>query len=189
MMSHFVIEKVPSDKLKVLPFIGLLPQHLTEETSYGRRDYRIPFDRNQKSLVRKYIFTGFTKSFYLTYKFDSSTELDFAHLLENDADVVKWIRPVPNQFRIYWSNGAHQYEPDFIVETATDIYMIETKADKSVEDKDVQDKKEAAENYCKTVSQYTTANGGKPWKYAIVAENDFERTHQLKYVLSNYGLF
>jgi type III restriction enzyme len=186
MMSHFVIEKVPSDKLKVLPFIGLLPQHLTEETSYGRRDYRIPFDRNQKSLVRKYIFTGFTKSFYLTYKFDSSTELDFAYLLENDADVVKWIRPVPNQFRIYWSNGAHQYEPDFIVETATDIYMIETKADKSVEDKDVQDKKEAAENYCRTVSQYTTTNGGKPWKYAIVAENDFERTHQLQYVLSKH---
>ena len=45
-------------------------------------------------------------------------------------------------------------------------------------------KKEAAENYCKTVSQFTTANGGKPWKYAIVADNDFERTHQLQYVLS-----
>ena len=61
-----------------------------------------------------------------------------------------------------------------------------TKAYKDIEDKDVQDKKEAAEKYCQTVSQYTTANGGKPWKYAIVAENDFERTHQLQYVLSKH---
>ena len=116
----------------------------------------------------------------MTYKFDSSTELDFAYLLENDKDVLKWIRPVPNQFKIYWSNGAHQYEPDFIVETASTIYMIETKAERDMSDSDVQAKKDAAETYCKIVSESTS----KPWKYVLIPDNDFERTHQLKYVLA-----
>lgn len=186
MMEHFVLEKVESGKLNVLPFVGLQPQHLTEETAYGRRDYRVPFEKNKKSLVKKYIFTGFAKSYYLTYKFDSSTELDFAFLLENDNNVLKWIRPVPNQFKIYWGNGAHQYEPDFVVETESTIYMIETKADMDIEDKDVQSKKEAAEKYCQIVSEYTSKNRGKPWRYAIIGESDFEKTHQLKYVLSKY---
>ena len=184
MMEQFVLEKVDGGMSKVLPFVGLLPQHLTEETAYGRRDYRVPFEKNKKSLVKKYIFTGFTKSYYMTYKFDSSTELDFAFLLEHDSDVLKWIRPVPNQFKIYWANGAHQYEPDFVVETDSTIYMIETKADKNIEDEDVQSKKESAERYCQIVSEYTSKNGGKPWQYAIIGESDFEKTHQLKYVLS-----
>jgi type III restriction enzyme len=120
----------------------------------------------------------------MTYKFDSSTELDFAFLLEYDSDVLKWIRPVPNQFKIYWANGAHQYEPDFVAETESTIYMIETKADKNIEDEDVQSKKEAAERYCQIVTEYTLKNGGKPWQYVIIGESDFEKTHQLKYVLS-----
>jgi type III restriction enzyme len=184
MMEHFVVEKEMSGNAKVLPFVGLLPQYLTEETSYGRRDYRVPFDKMTKSLVKKYIFTGFLKSYYLEYKFDSNTELDFAYLLEQDEEVIRWIRPVPNQFKIYWGNGAHQYEPDFIVESESTIYMIETKADKDIDDKDVQEKKKAAEDYCRIVSEYTHKNGGKPWWYAIVTASSVERTHQLKYVLS-----
>ena len=183
MQEHFVVETEESGTTKVLPFVGLLPQYLTEDTAYGRRDYRIPFEKNAKTLVKKYIFTGFTKSYYQTYKFDSTTELDFAYLLENDDTVLKWIRPVPNQFKIYWSNGAHQYEPDFIVETASAIYMIETKAEKDMDNNAVQAKKTAAEAYCKTVSEYTENNGGKPWKYILLSEDNFGRTNQLQYVL------
>lgn len=188
MKEHFVVETEESGEFKVLPFVGLLPQFLTEETAYGRRDYRVPFEKNRKSLVKKYIFTGYTKSYYQTYKFDSSTELDFSFLLENDKDVLKWIRPVPNQFKIYWSNGAHQYEPDFIVETEDAIYMVETKAERDLNDDDVQAKKTAAESYCKTVSEYTKQNGGKPWKYVLLSENDFDKTFQLKYVLTKCGV-
>ena len=88
----------------------------------------------------------------------------------------------------YWSNGAHQYEPDFIVETAATIYMVETKAERDMNDEDVQAKKAAAEAYCKTVSEYTKQNGGKPWKYVLLSENDFDKTFQLKYVLTKCGV-
>ena len=37
-------------------------------------------------------------------------------ILENSSSVIKWLRPAPNQFNIYW-NKENKYEPDFVVET------------------------------------------------------------------------
>lgn len=185
MKDHFTLEKQGYASSRVLPFVELLPQHLTEETAYGYRDYRLPFGANQKSFVKKYIYTGFLKSYYRTYKFDSTTELDFACLLENDSKVLRWLRPVPNQFKIYWSNGAHQYEPDFIAETADRIYMIETKAEKDMSNDDVQEKKKAAMEYCTIVSDYIKKNGGKEWQYVMIPHSVVGRTLQLKYVIAN----
>lgn len=165
----------------MLPFVELLPQHLTKETAYGERDFRLPFGANQKSLVKKYIYTGFLKSYYLTYKFDSSTELDFANLLENDDAVLRWLRPVPNQFRIYWGNGAHLYVPDFVVETKDKIYMVETKAENEINNEDVQEKKKAAVEYCTTVSKSTS----KPWQYVLIPHSAVGRTIQFQYVLAS----
>ncbi len=184
MKEHFTLEKQGYASSRVLPFVELLPQHLTEETAFGYRDYRLPFGANQKSFVKKYIYTGFMKSYYRTYKFDSTTELDFACLLENDTKVLRWLRPVPNQFKIYWSNGAHLYEPDFIAETEDRIYMIETKAEKDLNDDDVQEKKKAAMEYCSIVSEYTMKNGGKRWQYALIPHSAVGRTFELQYVLA-----
>ena len=180
MKEHFTLEKKGYASSKVLPFVALLPQHLTEETAYGYLDFRQIFKESQKSLVKKYIFTGFLKSYYLTYKFDSSTELDFANLLENDDKVLRWLRPVPNQFKIYWGNGAHLYEPDFVVETADKIYMIETKAEKDINDDDVQEKKKAAMEYCSIVSKETS----KPWQYVLIPHSAISRTMQFNYVIN-----
>jgi type III restriction enzyme len=184
MKEHFTLEKKGYASSRVLPFVELLPQHLTKETSYGERDYRLQFADNQKSLVKKYIFTGFLKSYYLTYKFDSSTELDFAYLLENDSDVLRWLRPVPNQFRIYWGNEAHLYEPDFIVETKDKIYMVETKAEKDMNNEDVLEKKKAAMEYCSVVSKHTS----KPWQYVLIPHKAVGRTLQFQYVLASTGI-
>lgn len=180
MKEHFTLEKKGYASSRVLPFVELLPQHLTEETAYGYRDYRLPFANNQKSLVKKYIFTGFLKSYYLNYKFDSSTELDFAYLLEHDDEVLRWLRPVPNQFRIYWG-GAHRYEPDFVVETKDVIYMVETKANNELKNEDVVEKKKAALEYCSVVSKETL----KPWKYMLIPHDAVVRTMQLDYVLAS----
>ena len=49
------------------------------------------------------------------------------YILENDKTVLKWLRPASNQFHIYWDNNSKRYEPDFVVETAEAIYMIEPK--------------------------------------------------------------
>lgn len=185
MRLHFTLEKTGYASSRVLPFVALLPQHLTEETAYGYLDYRHVFTDSQKGLIKKYIFRGFLKSYYLNYKFDSSTELDFANLLENDGKVLRWLRPVPNQFRIYWGNGAHLYEPDFVVETAGKIYMIETKAKKDIHDEDVQAKMSAAREYCAVVSEYTKNNGGKQWQYVLIPHTLVGRTLQFDFLLAS----
>ena len=121
------------------------------------------------------------KSYYLNYKFDSSTELDFAFLLENDDNILKWLRPVPNQFKIYWGNGTHIYEPDFVVETKDKIYMIETKAEKDMSNEVVIEKKRAAEEYCSVVSKVTT----KPWQYVLIPHDAVIRTKQFEFIINS----
>jgi type III restriction enzyme len=126
------------------------------------------------------------RSYYVENKFDSSTEQDFAYVLENDPKVLKWLRPVTNQFNIYWGNGAHKYEPDFIVETSETIYMVETKSSSNMNDADVLSKKASAEEYCKYATEYNKEHGGKNWQYVIVPHDAVKRTSSFDFLMA-YG--
>lgn len=181
MQHHFVMTSLGYVKPKILPFTKLLEQHISEIEGFGRVDYRDPVKRGD---VPKYIFTGFLKSYYTEYKFDSQTELDFANVLESDSKVLKWLRPAPNQFNIYWSNGAKRYEPDFIIETADCIYMVETKAKKDLSAEDVQAKKKAAEEFCKNATEYTLKNDGKPWKYHLLQHDVVDKSKSFDYLMA-----
>ena len=166
---------------KVLPFSKILDQPIIVN-NWGTLDFHEPVPA-QKSAVVKFVYVGFKKSYYTKYRFDSSTELDFSFILETNNEVLKWIRPVPNQFNIYWSNGAKKYEPDFIVETADAIYMCETKAEKDVNDADVQAKAEAAREFCRRATEFTAQNSGKPWHYLIIPHTLVDRSYSLDYIL------
>lgn len=182
-MQHFEIKSSGFKASKILPFVKILPQNMTEVPGYGKRDFRDVIE--PKSAVKKYIFTGFLKSYFTENKFDSSTEQDFAYILEADNKVLRWLRPAPNQFNIYWGNGAKKYEPDFIVETDDCIYMVETKASKNVNDPDVNDKRAAAELYCERASEFTTANGGKPWRYIMLRHDHVTRTSSYEFLIQH----
>ena len=171
---------------RVLPFSKILDQQIIIN-NWGTLDFHNPIP-TQKSTVVKFVYVGFKKSYYTKYRFDSSTELDFAFILETNNEVLKWIRPVPNQFNIYWSSGAKKYEPDFIVETADAIYMCETKAEKDVNDADVQAKAEVAREFCRRASEFTTQNGGKPWHYIIIPHTLVDRSYSFNYILNQVKL-
>ncbi len=159
MCAHSHVEKDPQPPKRVLPFSRILDHHIIVN-EYG---YRMVDDIPMPARwAKKYIVRGFLKSFYPEYRFDSSTEWDFAYVLEQDPKVIKWLRPVPQQFNIYWADGSKRYEPDFIVETEDAIYMCETKAEKDMKAEDVQKKEEAARAYCSVVSEYHTGHGEKP---------------------------
>lgn len=179
LQAHFVMTSLGYTKPKVLPFSGIVEQHATLVDGYGRQDYRAVVP---PKFVPKIVFTGFTKSYYVECKFDSKTEQDFSNVLEDDPEVLKWLRPASNQFNIYWSNGSKKYEPDFVVETAEAIYMVETKAKKNMQDADVLGKKKAAEEYCKNASEFTKTVGGKPWKYVLLAHDTVDRAASFKYL-------
>ena len=182
MKSHFVISAADYEKPNVRPFIKIEEWNGATLINNGSRDYR---DIIQPvSMIPKYVFRGFEKACHFEYKFDSKTEQDFAFVLENDGSVRKWLRPAPNQFRIYWDNNSKRYEPDFVVETVSCIFMVETKAEKDIDNEDVQAKKKAAEIFCAYATEYTAANGGKPWNYLLIPHTVVSRTASLDFIVS-----
>ncbi len=185
MMRHFTLKSLGYQKANVLPFVGIVKQNLKEIEGYGKTDFR---DVIPAGAVRKFIYTGFLKSFYTECKFDSKTEQDFSNVLEMDSSVLRWLKPAASQFNIYWSNGSKRYEPDFVVETLDRIYLVETKAAKDMVIDDVLAKKQAAEAYCCNATEYTSRNGGKPWEYVVIAHDIVDRYSDLKQILHNNKL-
>ena len=182
MKDHFELLRPDYVKPNVLPFVKIEEHNFSALQNSGYRDYREIIQ--PASMITKYVFRGFEKACHLEYKFDSKTEQDLAFVLENDKSVQKWLRPSANQFRIYWDNNSKRYEPDFIVETADTIYMIETKAANEMQNADVLGKKAAAEKYCRYATEYTSTNGGKFWKYLLIPHNEVFRIIGLDYLIS-----
>ena len=183
MKKHFHLHSADYIAPKVLPFTQIEKWNFSSLLNAGYRDYRVMI--TPVSLIPKYVFIGFEKACHFEYKFDSKAEQDLSFVLENDVQVIKWLRPAPRQFRIYWDNNTKLYEPDFIVETNETIYMIEVKRADQLEEGTVLAKKIAAERFCKYATEFTTANQGKQWKYIILPHDIITRTVNLSYLLNN----
>ena len=178
--EHFIQEVISYGEAKVLPFVRIESVHLGERTGYPRKTlYEAIPSLHQ---IRRFIFHGFMKACHECYSFDSGTERNFAQILEQDSEVLTWLRPAAMQFNIHWGRDSRRYEPDFVVETTDSIYLVETKASKELSHEDVQAKAEAARQYCSLATEYTTKHGGKPWYYLLVSHLDIEPTFSFKYV-------
>lgn len=178
MMQHFRLHEPEYIKPNVRPFTKIEDWNFTTLLNAGRKDYR---DENfPAAQVPRFVFGGFEKSCHFEYKFDSRTEQTFAFILENDKEVIKWLRPAPNQFRIYWLHNNRIYEPDFIAETAECIYMIEVKAANEMQDPEVQAKAAAAIKYSNYATEYTAENGGKGWKYVLIPHDKVAKNSSFK---------
>lgn len=186
MMEHFKLHEPEYIKPNVRPFTRIEEWNFTTLKSAGHKDYRD--DSFPAVLVPKYVFRGFEKSCHFEYKFDSRTEQTLSFILENDKEVLKWLRPAPNQFRIYWQHNSKIYEPDFVAETADCIYLIETKRADEIQTTEVQAKAQAALKYCSYATEFTAENGGKPWKYALIPHDQVTKTSSFKGVVSNNTL-
>src|SRR5262249_23262605 len=127
-------------------YIPFKPSAYTRVREDQVRDYRqAPEDGGR---VRRNVFGGFSPCLYHVEKVESEPERPLAVILERDS--LKWFRPVPNQFFIYYRSGGtqHEYRPDFVAETADAIYMLEPKAANEMNDPDVLAKRDAAVAWC-----------------------------------------
>lgn len=182
--DHFEILPAGYKKPKVFPFVKIEDWNFSALVTNGYREYTD--ETMLPNSIPKFIFRGFKKSAHGEYKFDSRTEQTFSFILENDKDVLKWLRPAPHQFRIYWRNNSKVYEPDFVAETEDCIYIIETKAANEINDEDVQEKATAATNYCKYATEFTGEHGGKKWKYVLIPHNQVAKNSSFKGIISPY---
>lgn len=178
--KHFVQEVISYGEAKVLPFVKIEPVHLPERAGYPRKTLHEAIPSLHQ--IRRFIFHGFAKACHECYSFDSGTERNFAQILEQDSEVLTWLRPAAMQFNIHWGRDSRRYEPDFVVETTDCIYLVETKASKELSNEEVLAKAEAARQYCSLATDYTTQHGGKPWHYLLVSHLDIEPTFSFDYV-------
>lgn len=177
-------EEVPSSygEAKVLPFVRIEPINLGERTNYLRKT--LNEEGVELNQIRRFIFHEFKKACHECYSFDSGSERDFAKLLERDEEVVTWMRPAATQFNIYWGNGSHRYEPDFVVETKDHIYLVEIKAEDNLATEEVKAKAKAARQYCALATDYTTTHGGKPWDYILISHSKIKSNSTFKGIRS-----
>jgi type III restriction enzyme len=151
-------------------FQDLRPQTFESGGSQYSLDFRqAPPKLNE---IKRYIFSGFTKSCYPLAKFDSDTERKFSEILEKENSVKLWMKPGPNQFKLYDSDGL-PYQPDFVVEMRDRILIIETKRVDEMNDAAVLRKAETAALWAHIATEFHAKNtGGKPWSYLLVPHTD-----------------
>ena len=181
--ENFILHQSGYRAKSVLPFQKIEQWNFSALINFGYKDYR---EVTAPALVPKLVFRGFDKACHFEYKFDSKTELDLSFILETDTNVLKWLRPAPNQFRMYWDNNSKKYEPDFVVETVDAIYIVETKAENELVNVDVIQKTEAAMNFCMNATEFTSQNEGKPWHYVLIPHTAVNKTVTFNFLIANY---
>jgi len=133
----------------------------------------------ETSRIKQMLFGGFERCLYPLQKFDSDTERRFCIILERD--VLKWFKPAKGQFQIYYKLGTEQpeYIPDFVAETDSSIYMVETKARTDVDAQEVQAKANSAARWCQHATSHAVEVGTKPWKYLLLPHDEVTESKRL----------
>jgi type III restriction enzyme len=177
MMAHFW-EKASSYEVKVSRgFTELRPCNYTVVSGQPVQLIRETLTEVRK--IRQMLFGGFARCLYPLQKFDSDTERRFAVILERDAS--KWFKPAKGQFQIYYKLGTEQpeYIPDFVAETDSTIFMVETKARADSNTQEVQAKAAAAARWCKHASDHAATVGTKAWRYLLVPHDELTESKRL----------
>ena len=147
-----------------------------------KKDGQVRYDKpfTDRSNIKKYLFTGYKKSYYPANAFDSDTERQFSIILEEDHDVIRWIKPPLNQLGLFWKAG-QQYSPDFLVETTTGKYMVEVKALNEVNNEEVVSKAREGIRWCTFAS--TADPDHKTWEYRLISDDNIHPGNTCKYTL------
>lgn len=164
-------------------FETLKPVHYTTMIENGERHFREAVE--DKSRIKSIVFSGFLKCLYRTQKFDSDSERRFAVICENDVAVEKWFKPAIGQLKIYYGHS-EVYNPDFVVETKTQKYICEIKNKDEIEDKVVQDKARAVQNWCRHATEHELQHEGKEWIYLLIPHNDVNENMTIQGLKSKY---
>jgi type III restriction enzyme len=115
-------------------------------------------------------------------KFQSNSERVFAIVLENDRQVLKWLKPAKGDFKIHYSHD-DEYIPDFVAETETAKYLCEPKAANELTSPEVQAKTRAATEWCARATEHV---GGKPWHYLLIPHDAIDESQTLAGLAGNF---
>jgi type III restriction enzyme len=166
MMQHYVETPTSYQGRVTRGFHLLQPVNAKQADGAAARDFRRPVV--PLADTRRKVFTGFTKCVFGNQTFQSDDERRFAELIDlREPGVIRWVKPGPKQFRIEYRRGV-SYEPDFVVETATEKLIVEVKARRDMETDEVRLKSKAVTTWIGYANRHANTFGGKPWRYLLV---------------------
>ena len=151
------------------------------------RDFRKPVI--PASDTRKLVFGGFTKCAFPEQSFQSDEERRFAVLIDSgrENDVIRWVKPGRKQFQIEFKR-TERYEPDFVVETATEKLIVEIKAKRDIDDEIVKAKATAARTWIGHANVHAKSYGGKSWRYLLVPHDGLLESMSLAGLVGRHEL-
>lgn len=171
---------VPKVEVKILQkTMTIQTESYTKLKSDGIKKYS---DNVPGYMIKKVVFGGFTKCCTDLAKFDSVPEQHFAVVLERSTEVEKWLRPAIGQLPISLPGGSF-YQPDFIVETADSIHIIEIKDHREVRNPEVIVKAQLAQQYCDNINK-VPGIADKKWSYSLIAHFHVQRTSGFSQLLN-----
>ncbi|MBI5410421.1 MAG: DEAD/DEAH box helicase family protein [Nitrospirae bacterium] len=183
MQEHYE-EKATAYEIHVSKGFTTLRSHsYSVPADEAARDFRMTVEERQ--MVRGMFFGGFKKSLYPFQKFDSDSERRFSVILEDEEDVLKWVRPAKGDFQIHYRHDA-AYEPDFAVETKTAKYLCEPKRADEMADTEVIAKAKAAAIWCRHATAHEQKHGGKPWSYLLIPHDAIADNKTLQGLAATY---
>jgi len=179
-MNQHYIEKATEYQVSVSKGFQRLSSSSAEvELGKNAREFRQPVE--ERLLIRGMVFGGFSKCLYPVQKFDSDTERRFATILEDDGDVLKWLKPPKDLLKIQYAEEDN-YNPDFIVETNDGRYLCEIKRATDMETSNVLKKAKAAIQWCERAS----AVSDRPWQYALLPHDAIEINRTFTSLISQF---
>ena len=141
------------------------------------------FSSVEKLPMREQFSQEYQKTIYTRTAFPShggGLEHAFMDYVDNDGDVERWIKISETRHRFatitYMRTDGLMatYHPDFIVETRDRLYLVETKGTDKVKDRNVQQKRRAATEWCEKINQLAErSRNGKAWEYILLGEDTF----------------
>jgi type III restriction enzyme len=181
-MNQHYVEKATEYEVTVSKgFQTLTSSMAAMQTDQAILPFRAPVE--ERLLIKGMVFGGFTKCLYPAQKFDSDSERRFTIILEDDASVLKWLKPPKDVLRIYYHQD-EVYQPDFVVETTDAQYLCEPKRASEMTDETVQQKAAAAVIWC----THATTVSEKPWRYLLIPHDAIEHSATFKHLIQKFQI-
>lgn len=174
---------------------GIATQHIVKEFSkaiYYMQEHiniteaiveKIYFSTVPTLKVRERYSLNLEKTIYEKVGYPSNKggfEKEFMEFLDTDSEVNSFIKINESQhsfasiYYIRYDGLLATYHPDFIVSTNSNIYIIETKGQDKIHDKNVRQKQLATLEWCKNINRLQPIyRMNKEWKYILLGETQF----------------
>lgn len=138
----------------------------------------IPEIKMRDSYSRQTSKTIYERQGYPTH--GGGLERDFIGFLERDGEVERYLKISENQhpfaiiYYMRYDGLMATYHPDFIVATCRKVYLIETKGNDKVFDKNVRQKQTAAVEWTRKINELPPAQRmNRTWEYVLLSEDNF----------------